>query len=160
MKTFQEFILDCDLLEGRIPWDDENRPLRSGWTPREKNRAKRISTGVENPNTNPSEKQLERYGKLKSAHEEQKNVKVRKGQRHKNPEDYSIGRRNFMFKEFPRMPSENQKGRDGLMRMPRNVPKGETYDDMLYKRQYGAKKDEDRDKYYSKGPRGLREPKK
>jgi hypothetical protein len=147
-----------DIEEGKIPWDDKNRPLRSGWTPREKNRAKRVSTGVENPEHSPSEKHLERYGKLKTAHDEQKNVKTRKDQRHKNPEDYSVGRRNVVVKPDPRMPSENIK-RGNIMRMPRNVSKDETYDDMLHKRKYGAKNDEKRDKYYEKGPKGLKEPK-
>jgi hypothetical protein len=161
MKTFKNFLLDCELAEGKIPWDDKNRPLRSGWTPREKNRAKRVSTGVENPEHSPSEKQLERYGKLKSAHDDQKNVKTRKDQRHKNPEDYSIGRRNVVLKPDFRMPSENIKGDNkyGMIRMPRNVSKDETYDDMLHKRKYGAKNDEKRDEYYKKGPKGLKEPK-
>ena len=161
MRTFRQFILECELVEGKIPWDDQNRPLRSGWTPREKNRAKRVSTGVENPEHSPPEKQLERYGKLKSAHDDQKNVKTRKDQRHKNPEDYSVGRKNAFFKPDRRLPSENIKGdnRYGMMRMPRNVSKDETYDDMLHKRKYGAKNDEKRDKYYEKGPKGLKEPK-
>lgn len=156
MKTFKDFILECELLEGKIPWDDNNRPLRSGWTPREKNRAKRISTGVENPEKSVSEKDLERYGKLKTAHDEQKNVKTRKDQRHKNPEDYSVGRRNVVVKPDHRMPSENQKGTsDGLRRIPRNYSK----DEDVYARKYGAKNDEKRDKYYKKGPKGLKEPK-
>ena len=158
-KTFQDFMLECyELEEGKIPWDDRNRPLRSGWTPREKNRAKRISTGVENPEHSPSEKELERYGKLKSAHNDQKNVKTKKDQRHKNPEDYSIGRRNVLFSPDRRMPSENQKGTsDGLRRMPRNYSKGD--EDNLYPGKYGAKNDEKRDEYYKKGPKGLKEPK-
>ena len=160
MKTFRDFIAECEIIEGKIPWDDKNRPLRSGWTPREKNRAKRISTNVENPEHSPSDKQLERYGKLKNAHDNQKNVKTRKDQRHKNPEDYSVGRRNFVVTPDYRKPSENVRGNDsGLRRNPRNVSKGETYDDMFNKRKYGAKNDENRDKYYKKGPKGLKEPK-
>ncbi len=41
MKSFHQFLEDCLVVEGKIPWDDHNRPLRSGWTPREKNRDKR-----------------------------------------------------------------------------------------------------------------------
>lgn len=82
MKTFQEFILVCELLEGKVEWDDYTRPLQSGLTPREKNRAKRISTGVENPDKSPSEKDLERYGKLKIAHDDEKNKKVPRSKRH------------------------------------------------------------------------------
>ena len=158
MKTFREFIEDCELVEGKIPWDDKNRPLRSGWTPREKNRAKRISTKVEDPKHSPSDKELERYGKLSTANDEQRNVKVRKKDLHKNPEDYSLGRRNIFFKDNPRMPSESIKGNSssGLFRMPRNYSKGED----VFLRKYGAKNDEKRDKYYERGPKGLKEPKK
>jgi hypothetical protein len=158
MKTFGEFILECKLSEGKIPWDDKNRPLRSGWTPREKNRAKRISTGIENPEHSPSEKQLERYGKLKSAHDDQKNVKTRKDQRHKNPEDYSVGRRNILHTPDRRLPSENIKGHpeSGLHRTPRSHGWGLPN---RYEKVYGAKNDEKRDKYYEKGPKGLKEPK-
>jgi hypothetical protein len=170
MKTFRDFITECELVEGKIPWDDKNRPLRSGWTPREKNRAKRVSTGVENPEHSPSEKQLERYGKLKSAHDDQKNVKTRKDQRHKNPVDYSVGRRNVVFDPDYRMPSENIKGSgySGIQRIPRNSlynKPNATQDDYkkagedMKTRKYGAKNDEKRDEYYKKGPKGLKEPK-
>lgn len=90
MKTFREFILECELLEGKVEWDNPKRPLQSGLTPREKNRAKRISTNVENPNRvsfggkswDISDRDYERYGKLKSAHDEQKGKKVPKDKRH------------------------------------------------------------------------------
>jgi hypothetical protein len=159
MKTFGEFILECKLSEGKIPWDDKNRPLRSGWTPREKNRAKRISTGIENPEKEASEKNLERYGKLKSAHDDQKNVKTRKDQRHKNPVDYSVGRRNVVVKPDYRMPSENIKGKYGLQRIPRNMSFETAAKTDLSKEKFGAKNDEKRNKYYEKGPKGLKEPK-
>ena len=168
MKTFSQFIEDCSLIEGKIPWDDKNRPLRSGWTPREKNRAKRVSLDVENPEHSPSTKQLERYGKLKSAHDDQKNVKTRKDQRHKDRADYALGRRNWIMKDDPRMPSENIKGHFGLQRVPRNSlfqKSNATQDDYnkadedMKTRKFGAAKDEQRDKYYQKGPKGLKEPK-
>ena len=159
MKTFRQFILECELIEGKIPWDDQNRPLRSGWTPREKNRAKRVSTGVETPETKPSEKQLAKYGKLKIVHDDQKNVKTRKDQRHKNPEDYSVGRKNAFFKPDRRMPSESKHGNsNGLQRIPRGAPKNLPFEYMDSNR-FGAKNDEKRDKYYEKGPKGLKEPK-
>ena len=181
MKTFQEFISEAKkcwpgykkkgtqklfgksynrcVEEGKVPWDDQNRPLRSGWTPREKNRAKRVSTGVENPNIKPSGKQLERYGKLKIAHDDQKNVKTRKDQRHKNPEDYSVGRKNAFFKPDRRMPSESKHGNSaGLKRIPRGAPKNLPFEYMDRNR-FGAANDEKRDKYYEKGPKGLKEPK-
>ena len=160
MKTFKQFISEYQLIEGKIPWDDKNRPLRSGWTPREKNRAKRISTKVEDPNHSPSEKEFERYGKLSTANDEQRNVKTKKKDLHKNPADFALGRRNVIMQDNPRLPSENIRGdKYGMMRMPRNVSKNETFDDMLHKRHYGAKNDEKRDKYYEQGPKGLREPK-
>ena len=83
MKTFREFILECELVEGKVEWDNPKRPLQSGLTPREKNRAKRISLGVETSHDMPSEKNLERYGKLKIAHDEQKGKKVPRNKRHK-----------------------------------------------------------------------------
>ena len=67
MKTFQEFILECELVEGKVEWDNPNKPLQSGLTPREKNRAVRLRLGVEDPNQpsffagGPSEKDYERY---------------------------------------------------------------------------------------------------
>jgi len=104
MKTFQEFITEAKkcwpgykkkgtkklfgktynncVKEGKVEWDNPKKPLQSGLTPREKNRAKRISTGVEDPNRIPSERDLERYGKLKIAHDDEKGKKVSRGKRH------------------------------------------------------------------------------
>jgi hypothetical protein len=91
MKTYQEFILECyELEEGKVEWDNPKRPLQSGLTPREKNRAKRISLGVENPNRvsfggkswDISDKDYERYGKLKMAHDDEKGKKTPRGKRH------------------------------------------------------------------------------
>lgn len=90
MKTFIEFMSDCELVEGKVEWDNPKRPLQSGLTPREKNRAKRISTGVENPNKvsfygksfDLGDKEYGRYGKLKTAHDDEKDKKVPKDKRH------------------------------------------------------------------------------
>ena len=90
MKTFREFILECELVEGKVEWDNPKRPLQSGLTPREKNRAKRISTNVENPDRvsfggkswDVSDKDYERYGKLKIAHDDEKGKKVPRNKRH------------------------------------------------------------------------------
>ena len=81
--SIREFILECEFIEGKVEWDNPKRHLPSGLTPREKNRAKRISTDVENPNIKPSEKQLERYGKLKIAHDTEKGKKVPRNKRHR-----------------------------------------------------------------------------
>ena len=56
--------------EGKVPWDDSDRPLQSGHTPAEKNRAKRARTGVEDPNKSQmdiSDKSMSRYGGMKTA---------------------------------------------------------------------------------------------
>jgi hypothetical protein len=91
MKTFREFILECELVEGKVEWDNPKRPLSSGLTPREKNRAKRVSLGIEEPHKSSfggktfdlTDRDYERYGKLKDAHDEQKGKKVPRGKRHK-----------------------------------------------------------------------------
>jgi hypothetical protein len=112
MKTYQEFISEAKkcwpgykkkgtqklfgktynrcVKEGKVEWDNPRRPLQSGLTPREKNRAKRISTNVENPDRvsfggkswDISDKDYERYGKLKMAHDDEKGKKVPRGKRH------------------------------------------------------------------------------
>ena len=83
MKTFKEFISECELVEGKVEWDNPKRPGAKGLTPREVNRAARISTQVEDPNRIPSEAELERYGKLKLAHDAEKDKKVPRDKRHK-----------------------------------------------------------------------------
>lgn len=73
MKTFKEFISECELVEGKVPFNDPKNPGRSGHTPREKIEAKMKRTGVENPNNDsfdkggPSERDYERYGGMKIA---------------------------------------------------------------------------------------------
>jgi hypothetical protein len=84
-KTYNRYVK-----EGKVEWDNPKRPLQSGLTPREKNRAKRISLGVENPNKvsfggkswDISDKDYERYGKLKMAHDDEKGKKTPRGKRH------------------------------------------------------------------------------
>tara|TARA_B100000902_G_C27144973_1_gene830612 strand:- start:290 stop:706 length:417 start_codon:yes stop_codon:yes gene_type:complete len=83
MKNFREFVWECDLAEGKVEWDNPKRPLQSGLTPREKNRAVRKRSDVENPDKSPSERDYERYGKLKIAHETEKDKKVPDEKRHK-----------------------------------------------------------------------------
>ena len=111
MKTYQEFIGEAKkcwpgykkkgtqklfgktynrcVKEGKVEWDNPKKPLQSGLTPREKNRAVRKRLGVEDPDTSsffkggPSEKDYERYGKLKAAHDTEKDKKVPKEKLHK-----------------------------------------------------------------------------
>jgi hypothetical protein len=67
-RNLQEAYLD--VYEGKVPWNDPNRPLQSGHTPAEKNRAKRARTGVEDPNKSQmdiSDKAMSRYGGMKTA---------------------------------------------------------------------------------------------
>jgi hypothetical protein len=88
LRNLQEAYLE--VIEGKVEWDNPKRPLQSGLTPREKNRAKRISLGVENPNKvsfggkswDISDKDYERYGKLKTAHDDEKGKKTPRGKRH------------------------------------------------------------------------------
>jgi hypothetical protein len=89
MKSFREFIAECELVEGKVEWDNPKRPLPSGFTPREKNKTRRIATGVEDPNSpsfykgGPGEKEYDRYAKLKAAHDREKSKKVPANKRHK-----------------------------------------------------------------------------
>ena len=83
MKTFGEFILECELVEGKVEWDNPKKPLQSGFTPREKNRAKRKLMDIERPEKldifdTPTTRRYERYGNLKSAHDKEKDKKVPK----------------------------------------------------------------------------------
>ena len=89
MKTFREFVLECELVEGKVEWDNPKKPLQSGLTPREKNRAKRNQIGLDNPDRpsfysgGPGEKEYGRYGKLKTTHDTEKDKKVSKEKVHK-----------------------------------------------------------------------------
>lgn len=65
----EAYLSIYDIEEGKVPWHDPSKPLQSGWTPAEKNAAKRKRTGVEDPSKRPSDRDLERYGKMKSAHD-------------------------------------------------------------------------------------------
>lgn len=58
-----------ELTEARVPWDNPDHPLQSGWTPAEKNRSKRKRTGVDDPDAKPIESDYKRYGDLKRADE-------------------------------------------------------------------------------------------
>ena len=90
LRNLQEAYMEVVMGEGKVEWDNPKRPLQSGLTPREKNRAKRISLGVENPNKvsfggkswDISDKDYERYGKLKMAHDDEKGKKTPRGKRH------------------------------------------------------------------------------
>ena len=124
MKTFREFILECELVEGYVEQDNPKRPLQSGLTPREKNRAVRKRLGIEDIDTDkpsffpggPSERDYERYGKLKLAHETEKDKKVSPEKIHKFKSvakgrfggEYSLGR----IKRMAGVPSGARTGRN------------------------------------------------
>ena len=46
-----------EMKEGKVPWNDPKKPLESGHTPAEKNRAKRERTGVEDLSKSPTDKE-------------------------------------------------------------------------------------------------------
>lgn len=56
-------------IKGRVPKNDPKEPLASGSTPLEKAKAKlkAFEAKISDPNRNPSERELEQYGKLKMA---------------------------------------------------------------------------------------------
>lgn len=117
---------------------------------------------IENPNSTPSHRDLERYGKLHLAHSQEKNSKRNKNIEHKDERDYALGRHNFYFSQEPRMPSESKHGRksDGLRRTSRaGRPPRWVSIKYIDRPKFEAKNNVHRDKYYEKGPKGLREPK-
>ena len=68
LRNLQEAYMEVVMGEVKVPWNDPDRPLQSGHTPAEKNRAKRQRTGVEDPNTPQykiSDKNMSRYGSMK-----------------------------------------------------------------------------------------------
>ena len=70
IRNLQEAYMGVAMGEGKVPWNDPNRPLQSGHTPAEKNRAKRARTGVEDPNKSQmdiSDRSMSRYGGMKTA---------------------------------------------------------------------------------------------
>jgi hypothetical protein len=97
MKTFREFILECELVEGKVEWDNPKRPLQSGMTPREKNRVMRkrlevfkglgSTRGRSFTSSGPSERDYERYGGLTLANQEQSGLKPPKKNLHKFKDD-------------------------------------------------------------------------
>ena len=93
MKTFRDFIAECEILEGKVEWDNPKSPLQSGLTPREKNREQRkrleVFKGLGSVRgrsftlTGPSERDYERYGSLTLANKEQSGLKPTKERLHK-----------------------------------------------------------------------------
>ena len=78
-EAYMEVVENQQLDEGKVEWDSPKRPLESGLTPREKNRAKRKSIGdTESP----------RYKKLQAAQNTQKGTKVPANKRHKFEKGY------------------------------------------------------------------------
>ena len=126
MKSYQEFISECyELEEGKVPWNDPKHPLESGWTPAEKNRAKRARTGVEDldtPQHKISDKDMTRYGFMKDA-DDTENERAPKSKKtlfgKKQPEHKNL----HQFKKFP---IKSDKGEDqtiGNVRRSRGTPK-------------------------------------
>ena len=91
-RSLQEAYMEVVMGEGKVEWDNPKRPLKSGFTPREKNRMvrKRLETkglgnsgGKSFTSTGPSERDYERHGSLTLANQEQSGVKTPKKGLHK-----------------------------------------------------------------------------
>lgn len=131
MKTFNQFVEECCKIdEGKVPWNDPNYPLESGWTPAEKNRAKRARTGVEDPDTPQdkiSNKDMSRYGSMKTVDDEEtekapKSKKTLFGK--KKPEHKNLH-------QFKKSPVRGDKGKEqtlGNIRRSRGLPKPDATD--------------------------------
>ena len=93
MRTFKEFI---DIAEGSVDFDNKKDHNRSGWTPAEKMRAKMKRTGVENPDSKPSNKDYARYGGMSSAYNKGKGYGTKMGfagKKNKDDKGSAIGKR-------------------------------------------------------------------
>jgi hypothetical protein len=153
MKTYQEFITEAKkcwpgykkkgtqklfgktynrcVEEGKVPWDDQKHPLQSGWTPAEKNRAKRERTGVEDPNTPQykiSDKDMSRYGSMKDV-DSTETEKAPKGKKtlfgKKPPEHTNLHK----FKKFPIKSDKGEEQTLGNARRSRGTPKPDATDE-------------------------------
>jgi hypothetical protein len=153
MKTYQEFISEAKkcwpgykkkgtqklfgksynrcVEEGKVPWDDPKHPLESGWTPAEKNRAKRARTGVEDPDTPQhkiSDKDMIRYGSMKDA-DDTETEKAPKGKKtlfgKKPPEHKNLHK----FKKLPFRDDKGEEQTIGNVRRSRGTPKPEATDE-------------------------------
>lgn len=132
MKTYQEFIDEAKkcwpgykkkgtqklfgktynrcVKEGKVPWDDPKYPLESGWTPAEKNRAKRERTGVEDLKKYPTDKEYATYGAMKSVDDEQSSASNKNKSTHK-------------FRDFPIRTDKGKTQTIGQLRRTRGTPK-------------------------------------
>ena len=100
-----------EMKEGKVPWNDPKKPLESGHTPAEKNRAKRERTGVEDLSKSPTDKEYARYGNMKSADDEQSSASKRKDKpTHK-------------FRDLPIRTDRGKKQTLGQLRRTRGTPK-------------------------------------
>jgi len=114
-----------ELEEGKVPWNDPKYPLESGWTPAEKNRAKRARTGVEDPNTPQhkiSDKDMTRYGAMKNA-DDTETERAPKGKKtlfgKKSPEHKNL----HQFKKFPIRTNKGEEQTIGNVRRSKGTPK-------------------------------------
>ena len=113
-RNLQEAYLDV-YDEGKVPWDDPKKPLESGHTPAEKNRAKRERTGVEDLSKSPTDKEYARYGDMKSVDDEQSSASKKNKSTHK-------------FSDFP-IDNKGKKQTVGQFRRTRGTPKPESRDE-------------------------------
>ena len=113
-RNLQEAYLDV-YDEGKVPWNDPKKPLESGHTPAEKNRAKRERTGVEDLSKSPTDKEYARYGDMKSVDDEQSSASKKNKSTHK-------------FSDFP-IDNKGKKQTVGQFRRTRGTPKPESRDE-------------------------------
>jgi hypothetical protein len=105
-----------EMKEGKVPWNDPKKPLESGHTPAEKNRAKRERTGVEDLSKSPTDKEYARYGNMKSVDDEQSSASNKNKSTHK-------------FRDFPIRDNKGKKQTVGQLRRTRGTPKPESRDE-------------------------------
>jgi hypothetical protein len=130
-KYWNKLDKEDELEEGKVPWDDPKHPLESGWTPAEKNRAKRARTGVEDPDTPQhkiSDKDMTRYGSMKDA-DDTETEKAPKGKKtlfgKKPPEHKNLHK----FKKLPFRDDKGEEQTVGNVRRSRGTPKPEATDE-------------------------------
>jgi hypothetical protein len=110
LRNLQEAYMEVVMGEGKVPWNDPKKPLESGHTPAEKNRAKRERTGVENLSKSPTDKDYARYGSMKSVDDEQSSSS------NKNKSTHN-------FRDFPIRDNKGKKQTIGQLRRTRGTPK-------------------------------------
>ena len=130
-RNLQEAYLEVIIGEGKVPWNDPKKPLESGHTPAEKNRAKRERTGVEDsdtPQDKISDKNMSRYGSMKYV-DDTETENAPKGKKtlfgKKPPEHKNLHK----FKKFPIKSDKGEEQTLGNARRSRGTPNPDATDE-------------------------------